>query len=347
MRFSTIILTSTIVLLASMGPAAGAHAAVAHNEVAETCPPTESIPPGVERISGADRFEVSARTSARSFPGGAAVVFLATGSGFADALSGSAAAGHLHGPVLLVTKDSVPASVRAEIVRLAPRDIVILGGTASISSEVERSVSGLATGSVKRISGDDRYDVSARLASQMFGTDVDTVYVASGEVFSDALSAAAAAGDAFAPVLLVQKNGVPPEIARYLAARGDVEHIIIVGGPSTVSDATALTLAANAPTQRVPGPDRYAVSAATSANQFCAERSMVFVASGEVFPDALSGSAAAIAFGSPVLLVSKNGISLQVEQELRRLDPQRIIVLGGQDTISKSLEDKLANYLRP
>lgn len=300
----------------------------------------------VERIGGADRYVVSAATSASTFPPNVKVAFLASGEVFPDALSGAAAAGQLGGPVLLVPRgDEAPTVIQDELTRLKPDKIVVLGGTASISETLELTMERFAP-TVRRVAGADRFEVSAYVADLVFGGEASTIYVSSGEGFADALSASAAAGDASAPVLLVKKNEVPPAVKSYLASQGNLQKIVLLGGPATISDATSRELSSYAPVRGVVGVDRYAVSAAASGNQFCADRRTVFIASGEVFPDALSGSAAAIAKEGPVLLVSRNDISLQVEQELRRLNPQQIVVLGGENTISKELELKLANYLR-
>ncbi|MGD8195439.1 cell wall-binding repeat-containing protein [Herbiconiux sp. P18] len=341
---SALVVVSVAALAAA--PAVSARAVTDDSVIAKACGIVLSTESSVDRISGADRYEVSARISAENFSPHVPIAFVASGTSFPDALSGAAAAGKLGGPVLLVGPgDEASAAVRDELTRLQPDKIVVLGGTASVSTALELTMERFAP-SVRRVSGADRFEVSAELARQVFSTTARTIYVASGEVFPDALSAAAAAGDASAPVLLVKKNEVPPAVESYLDSQGILDQIVLVGGPATVSDTVARDLAKFARLQGIQGADRFAVSAATSGWQFCTDRHTVFIASGEVFPDALSGSAAAIAQGGPVLLVSKNDISLQVEQELQRLNPQHIVVLGGENTISKALELKLADYLR-
>jgi putative cell wall-binding protein len=311
----------------------------------QLCPLSPTIQPSVERIGGADRFEVAVHASQQSYPDGADAVFLASGSGFADALSGSAAAGHKGGPVLLVARDSVPSIVTAELRRLAPRDIVVLGGLATISADLEKSIRGLAS-NITRIDGADRYEVSATLAGWAFAPS-DILYVASGEKYSDALSASAAAGNWGVPVILTAQSSLPPAVLSYIRDDAALENIIVVGGPATISDSVVETLSQFAPVSRTGGADRFVVSAATSAQAFCKDVPTVYVASGEVFADALSGSSSAIAAAGPVLLVTRDGIPDAVASELRRLQPQQIKVLGGPATISQSVVDDLANYLRP
>lgn len=313
---------------------------------AHACLSPELTTPSIERIGGADRFEVSASTSAEEFPIGVKVAYLASGASYPDALSGAAAAGLGDGPVLLVERDVVPKAVQDELRRLRPQKIVVLGGTASISTFVELTMETYAP-TVRRIEGADRFEVSANIDVEVFHASSKKIYIASGEVFPDALSASAAAGDVDAPVLLVKRDSVPTPILSVLESQQELRQIVVVGGPATVSNDVVAELAQFSSVVRRNGVDRFDVSATTSREWFCADnRATVFIASGETFPDALSGSAAAIWNGGPVLLVKHDGIPQSVADELRRLNPQRIVVLGGEKTIEKSVETQLATFLR-
>ncbi|MGA1836110.1 cell wall-binding repeat-containing protein [Herbiconiux sp. 11R-BC] len=334
--------TATAVLLALVLAPGGAAGAAS----VKRCPLMQRVSPGVERLGGADRYEVAVHASQAAFPAGADVVYFASGATFPDALSGSAVAGAQRGPVLLLPKDEVPPAVKAELARLAPARIVFLGGTQSISAELEQSLRYFPA-SFERVAGADRYEVSVSLARKAFNGASRRVFVASGEGFPDALSASAAAGDAGGPVLLVTKNAVPEVVLDLLREEVQLQDIVVVGGPATISDAVVAQLAPFARVNRIGGVDRFAASAATSAYEFCADRSTVFVASGAVFPDALAGSAAAIAAGGPVLLVGQDSVPADVAAELRRLNPMQIKVLGGPNTVSERVVADLAQYLRP
>jgi putative cell wall-binding protein len=65
------------------------------------------------------------------------VVYIAVGTNFPDALAGAAQAAASGSPILLTPSNALPADVVAEITRLEPYAIVILGGTAVISQAVE------------------------------------------------------------------------------------------------------------------------------------------------------------------------------------------------------------------
>lgn len=91
---------------------------------------------GVSRLAGANRFDTSAAISAANFAPGVPVVYLANGYNFPDALSGAPVAGKLGAPVLLVQADNMPAVIRAELTRLRPGRIVVLGGENSVNSAI-------------------------------------------------------------------------------------------------------------------------------------------------------------------------------------------------------------------
>lgn len=297
----------------------------------------------VERIGAADRFAESAAISRSRFTVGLDVVYVASGAVFADALSAGAAAGTLSAPILLVTRDSIPGAVKDELARLIPKKIVVLGGVNTVSAAVEAELVDYAP--VERVGGADRYEVSAAVSQGVFAPGRRVAYVASGEVFPDALSASAAAGVNGGPVLLAQKEGLPPAVAAELG-RLKPAKIVVLGGVNTISDAVVARLQMISPTTRVAGADRYAVSAAASAGAFDPkETRVVYIASGENFPDALAGSPVAVVRPAPVLLVSKNSIPADVAAELRRINPVRIVVLGGPNSISPQVETDLAGYL--
>lgn len=91
----------------------------------------------VTRWGGADRYEVSAKISRTTFPNGWPTVYVSNGLASADALAVGPVATMDRGPILLVKRDTIPRAVAAEISRLGPTRIVILGGTGSVSATVE------------------------------------------------------------------------------------------------------------------------------------------------------------------------------------------------------------------
>ncbi|MBW3665324.1 MAG: cell wall-binding repeat-containing protein [Actinobacteria bacterium] len=275
---------------------------------------------GPQRIAGPDRYQTAAATVADAFPGTVDTVYIATGLNFPDALAGSAAAAALDAPVLLVTTDTVPDATAAQLARLQPRTVKLLGGTAAISDAVASRIAAITGVVPQRIAGPDRYQTAAATVADAFPGTVDTVYIATGLNFPDALAGSAAAAALGAPVLLVTTDTVPDATAAQLA-RLQPRTVKLLGGTAAISDAVASRIAAitGVVPQRIAGPDRYQTAAATVADAFPGTVDTVYIATGLNFPDALAGSAAAAALGAPVLLVTTDTVPDAIRNELARL----------------------------
>jgi len=107
---------------------------------------------------------VASRASAAS---ATPVVYVATGENFPDALGASSAAAVQGGPVLLVTKTSIPAETKAELARLSPDVIYVAGGTAVVSDTVLNALKAYAP-TVIRLAGANRYATAAEVSESAF-----------------------------------------------------------------------------------------------------------------------------------------------------------------------------------
>ena len=282
------------------------------------------------RLTGTDRFDTAAQAS-RSLADPPRV-FVATGRDFPDSLSGGAVAAHEGSPVLLVDADRVPDATAAELSRLGPAEIIVLGGTSAIGPTAVAALESYAP--VTRWSGADRYTTSAVVSRASVPPGVDTLYVASGEDYPDALAAGAVAGAKGSPVLLVRPGGIPGAVRTELQ-RLEPDRIIIVGGPSSINSSVERDLHHYSDViRRFAGEDRYATSVQLTREAFTDHAATVYLASGEDFPDALAGAPAARAEHAPVLLVRESRIPQAVGAELARLSPERVVALGGSSAIS-------------
>lgn len=297
----------------------------------------------VERFGGADRYATAAAVSRRFFPS-ASTVFVASGRSFPDALAGGPAAAQLDAPLLLTWPDELPAVSRAEIRRLAPLQIVVLGGPASVSDGVLAELAALAPNGARRAGGADRYATAAAISASYFPV-ASTVVVASGANFPDALAGSPAAARLDAPLLLVRPN-VLPDSTRAEIERLAPERIIILGGIGAISQAVQdeLGTLASSGTQRLAGADRYATAAAISVAVFgTAKRS--FVANGLSFPDALAGGPAAGRLNAPMLLVKPWTAPAPTRSELQRLRPMWVPILGGPASVSETVRTQIKGLL--
>lgn len=287
-----------------------------------------------ERIGGMDRYQTSVLISEDRFAPGVSVVYLANGSGFADALSGGPATGGA-GPVLLVTSESIPASTKTELRRLEPGRVVVLGGESAISASVMEAARSYTTGSVTRIGGSDRFETAAQISQDSFPSGASVVFVATGSGFADALAAGPAAlGQG--PVLLVRKDSIPSSTTTELS-RLNPGRIVVLGGESVVSTLVLEGLRAYSSGEvvRLGGNDRYSTSVLVSSSSFAPGVDRVFIATGTDFADALSAGP----IGAPVLLSKPSCVPQIVLDEITRLSPTKITVLGGSVALSSAVRN--------
>lgn len=302
--------------------------------------------PVMHRLSGASRVETAVRVSEESFPLGPPMVplipisdrsrkvFIATGENYADALSGVPLAYAYSAPMLFVVGKTLPPAVAAELTRLRgaasalPLDVVVLGGPAAVAPEIVTALRAhSATRSVRRVDGNDRYEVSRRIALELARVTgwPDGAFVASGENFPDALAAAPVAAAKGYPILLTRGEKLSSASRSVLTDYG-MSSAVVIGGPDTITPEVfdEIGVAIKGTPRRVSGSDRYATAAAvaemglTGVDDDLGVLAMdrFVVASGENFPDALSGGLLAARVRGPVVLTQSALLSSPAQEFL-------------------------------
>jgi putative cell wall-binding protein len=266
-----------------------------------------------------------------------------------DADTGSWYLGRLIGPTLVFTKtEDAPYRTTVQGPASLSTGPTYLSFFGQEFSWVQTTV-GFGAGfgddmeSTVRLAGSSRYSTAAVISQSAFPGKVDTVFVSTGANWPDALAGGVAAARVGSPVLLTEPNTLPT-VTRNEIVRLDPDTIVILGGPGAVSDSVAQTLAGLTDTvTRWEGSDRYSTAAAVS-NQAFPSADTVFIATGRNFPDALSGIPAAAAEGAPILLTEPDVLPTGTKDELKRLGPDRIYILGGTGAVSAAVEAELASY---
>jgi len=296
----------------------------------------------VPRVAGPDRYATAAAVSGSAFKAGVPVVYIATGTSYPDALAGGPAARMGNGPLLLTAPRALPVSTAAELTRLKPGRIVILGGTSVVSSGVESTLRGYTAGGVTRLAGTDRYATAAAISRAAFPSGASIVYIVTGSTFPDGLAASAVAARAKAPILLSHAGSLPSTTSTELR-RLAPSQIVVMGGPSAVGDAVLQQLKGYAATvRRIAGADRYETAVKLSAATFAANSvGSVYVAAGTAFPDGLASGPVAGLSGSPLLLVPSNALPAGVAAELKRLDPSRVVIIGSSGVVSDAVRNQI------
>ncbi|MDP3984497.1 MAG: cell wall-binding repeat-containing protein [Acidimicrobiia bacterium] len=300
----------------------------------------------VTRYAGSNRYGTAAAISNGDFPDPSSVstVFVATGLNYPDALAGAAVAGKVGAPLLLVDTNSIPDPTATELARLSPDTIVILGGNSAVSPDVEIALGAYAS-TVTRLAGANRYATAVEISQYGYAGTADTVIVATGGGFADALAGGPAAVAFGGPVLLTDPNTLPGIVAAEIA-RLSPSRIVVVGGTAAVSASVFDALKAiQANTVRLSGSNRYGTAVEISQDAFAGGSTRVYVATGLNFPDALAGAAAAGWYGAPVLLVPGTSVPASVSAEITRLGASEIIVLGGTGVVSLQVEGSLLDLI--
>jgi putative cell wall-binding protein len=304
------------------------------SQVARVPFPVEVTKPSSStRLQGANRYATAAQISQAAFPeSGVSKVFIASGQNFPDALSAGPVAATLAAPLLLTHPEFLIEDTRLELERLSPDEIVILGGVAAVSQALEEQL--ISAGwNVTRVTGANRFETSV-LTSQLAFQTADTVFVAAGENFPDALAGSAAAIKESSPLLLVQGKSpaIIPAVASYLSDLRPSK-IYVLGGPSVISDEVVAALGEYGDVERIWGADRIDTSVQI-AKRFFRSAQAGIIAFAQNFPDALAGSMIASKLGIPIYTSFNDCINRGVINEFRRLGANSVYVLGGEAALS-------------
>jgi len=298
----------------------------------------------IDRFAGADRYATAITMSQEAYPGTSNIVYIASATSFADALSIAPAVSYKPGPLLLTARSSVRADVMAEIARLQPLTIVIAGGTGVVSAAAQAQLE--ATGAeIIRYSGADRYDTSRTIVSEIFREPggYEDLYLVTGRNFPDALSAGPAAGANDMPMLLV--NGSASTLPAETLALIDtlqIERVILVGGTGVMSTSIQNQVDAlpGVSVVRTAGADRYATSQAVNEFGFDNRTSPAsYWATGANFPDALAGITLAAPINAPVYLVKPTCLPSAALHGAWRHNADRVGILGGTSVVSTAVEN--------
>ncbi|SMH42208.1 Putative cell wall binding repeat 2 [Rathayibacter oskolensis] len=297
----------------------------------------------VTRLSGSDRYATGVAVTTSTFDT-VPVLYVASGGNWPDALSAGPAAAVQNGALLLTDPDELPEVVAAEIVRLEPQRIVVVGSSLSVSDAVLAEIDALTDAEVERIAGSDRYDTSRKLVADAFPDgSYDTVFLATGTNFPDALSVAPIAGRLKQPVLLVDgaKGSLDEPTRAALAALGATDGRLLGGTPS-ISQGVQTSLEASSLVQnvaRIAGTDRHDTSRLLNdAYPPSPLTDEVFLAAAGGFADALAVGPVAAAVGAPLYLSESTCLPRATRAEMQDHDLDYVTLLGSRLTLSAALE---------
>lgn len=219
---------------------------------------------------------------------------------------------------------------------------------------------GLSLNFVDRIQGENRYETAVNIAKQLFpeGLTNQTVILASGQDFADALVANGLTYSYEAPILLTQKGQLAPETRAYLAAEkaaGRLENVIIMGGINAIVGNVEATLRdeIQVRTFRIGGEDRFE-TATMVFDKMNADQNLgaawgiefnerptdeVLMANAFSFADALIASLPSAQYGKPIVLTAQNAYNPTTKAylEANSSTVKKVTFIGGPAAISEDV----------
>ncbi|MBD7963190.1 cell wall-binding repeat-containing protein [Fictibacillus norfolkensis] len=291
----------------------------------------------VERLSGADRFDVAVNVSKKGWTSGSGTVLLVNYKAFADALAASPLAYKVNAPILLTNPDRLNAKTEAEIKRLNASKVIIIGGTGSINQNVATKLSSLNL-SVERIGGIDRYEVAYNVSKKLGAAG--KVIISNGTTFADALSISPYASKHEYPILLTGKDKLPSYTLKAIQEKKP-QQSIIVGGTGSISSTVEKQLTNPL---RLGGKDRFEV-AVNIAKRFNPSSTKAAISNGTTFADALTGSVLAAKQNMPLLLTQANSIPAVTKNYIDQSVITSFIIFGGTGSVSNSVVSQLKGEL--
>lgn len=199
-----------------------------------------------------------------------------------------------------------------------------------------------------RVAGTNRFDTSVEISKQCYGY-AETVVLASGMDYPDALAGVPLAQLYNSPILLTSKDSISNSVLAEISSL-HTKRVIILGGTGAVSTKVEQTLLEKGlETVRISGSNRFETAAKVA--QILSEQKKtdtVFFAYYNGFADALSVSHVAGILGAPVLYVAKDG---DIDQATKKyLDSvkgnmKKAYIIGGTGVVSENMRNKIGSYL--
>ncbi|MBW3620884.1 MAG: cell wall-binding repeat-containing protein [Actinobacteria bacterium] len=194
-----------------------------------------------------------------------------------------------------------------------------------------------------RIDGPERIATAIAISRTVHPRGAGIAFLARSDGFADALTGGVAAALRSGPVLLTPPDRLVRATADELRRLG-VRRIVLLGGPVALSAAVAEAAGQVAPVERWAGEHRAGTAVEISRRGVAPDGSeTVFVTGGGAFAFALAAAPVAAARRAPVLLVGGT-VPPETREEIARLTPDEIVVVGGPGVVSDAVYGQLRGY---
>ena len=283
------------------------------------------------RLSGHNRYDtsISIANQFKKLNGNSKFknVIIASGTGFADALSSAYLAKVKDAPILIVApgvEDKIVNYVKANT--LSTATIYIIGGDVAVPKTVDAKLK-QSFKNVKRLWGKNRFGTNLAVLKEA-GTGEDHIIIGNGLGYADALSASATGK----PILLTSGKGLTTAQKAYLKKAG-YKAATLIGESDVVSkgvESDVRKLVKN--TDRQGGRTRFETSVLI-AKKFFKNPKTVSLAYGLNYPDGLCGAPLSMKYGCPLILAS-DAVTGPVREYAKNNGVTSAVIYGGSDILS-------------
>lgn len=293
------------------------------------------------RLSGNDRYDTSAQIALNGWSSGSEDAVIACGSSYYDALSATPLAKKLDAPILLTESSSLTPVTKQALQTLKVKNVYIIGGTGILSSSIDTELQSMGI-NTQRIFGQTLYDTNIEIAKRV-ATTPSKIFVCTSEDFADSLSVSPVASMEQEPIILVPNDNMPQSVSDYINANStNITTSYVIGYSDEINDIVANQFPNP---QRILGSDRYSRNIAINQKfNDIFDKNYITLASGEQFPDALSGSALASKLSSPIVLVNNSPSNDTKSYYQQRIsDLSKIYIFGGAAVVPDSIVSGLSS----
>lgn len=259
----------------------------------------------VTELSGADCYETAAVVAEKNWTTSTDVV-LASGEGYADAISSTAISKQLKAPILLTKSNSLNSYAKSALEQLNPENIYVIGGTASISQSIRDELKSDGYNLIE-LGGKNRYETNLKVAQQLvkLGVDTGNIMLVSGEGFADSLSAAPIAA-AKGQILLLGVNNTETMKSIVDFVKSNNSEVTVLSTENLINSEIYNELGA---VSRISGGDNRFDTNLNILNQYDSElkadKLYVAEASGDRYADALIAASVAGINTAPLVIIGE------------------------------------------
>ena len=219
------------------------------------------------------------------------------------------------------------------------KEITLVGGKSTLTENIESQLMDFVQ---FRLSGKDRYSTSVAVSKEYDKSNV--VLLASGEKYTDELTATVLANKLGAPIMLTRKDAIPAEVKAEINRLGATK-VILIGGNASISEKVEKELA-NYTVERIGGPDRYdtAILVGNQVRALTASKTEAILVDGTNFPDAIAMTSMGVEQNMPILLTKPGQLPASTAKTIEDWKLTKVTIGGGSKSVSGEVEKEVRKY---